>query len=135
VVSRLRRKLASLTFQDKDSIALRGKRFFLFPETSRSILGPTQPSIEWMLWAFSSGVKRPGCEANHSPSPCSKVKNKWNCSSAPHICTKEGGMYFFVLYLTPLFVLCSQHWIAWHEGMIVVDKIVDFRWICAPCNS
>jgi hypothetical protein len=32
----------------------------------RSALGPTQPSIQWVLGAPSLGVKRPGCEDDHS---------------------------------------------------------------------
>jgi hypothetical protein len=30
-------------------------------------LGPTQPHIQWILWAVSLGVKWPGHEAGHSP--------------------------------------------------------------------
>jgi hypothetical protein len=44
----------------------RGK-IFLFSTLSRPVLGPTQPLIQWVLGALSPGVKRPGCEANHSP--------------------------------------------------------------------
>jgi hypothetical protein len=35
---------------------------------SRQALGPTQPPIQWVPEANSSGVKQPGHEADHSPS-------------------------------------------------------------------
>ena len=131
-----RRKLTSLTFQDKGSVTGRGKRFFfLFPKTSRPILAPTQPSIEWLLWAFSSGVKRPGREANHSTLPYPKVKNKWSCSSTPSYLYEGRRDVFFLLYFAPLFMLCSRYWIARNGSVIVVDKIVVFHWIFAPCNG
>jgi hypothetical protein len=32
---------------------------------SRTVLGPTQPPIQWVPEALSLGVKRPGREADH----------------------------------------------------------------------
>jgi len=32
---------------------------------SLQALGPTQPPIHWIPWTLSSGVKRPGPEADH----------------------------------------------------------------------
>jgi hypothetical protein len=43
---------------------------FLFTTASRTALGPTQTSIQWVPGALSLGVKRAGREADHSP-PCS----------------------------------------------------------------
>jgi hypothetical protein len=40
---------------------------FLFSTSSRPVLGPTQPPIPRVPGALSPGVKRPGCEADHSP--------------------------------------------------------------------
>jgi len=40
---------------------------FLFDMTSRPVLGPTQPSIQWVLGVLSLGLKRPEREADHSP--------------------------------------------------------------------
>jgi hypothetical protein len=36
--------------------------------------GPTQPSIQWVKWALSLGVKRPEGEADHSPPSSAGVK-------------------------------------------------------------
>jgi hypothetical protein len=43
---------------------------FLFSTSSRPVLGHTQPPIQRV-----PGVKRPGCEANHSPPTSTEVKN------------------------------------------------------------
>jgi hypothetical protein len=59
----------------------RGKNF-LFSSSSRPVLGPTQPTIQWILGALSPGVKRPGREADHSP-PSPEVKNTCIYTSTP----------------------------------------------------
>jgi hypothetical protein len=46
-------------------------------------LGPTQPPIQWVTGGLFLGVKRPGCEADHSPSSSSEVKNAWRYTSTP----------------------------------------------------
>jgi hypothetical protein len=40
---------------------------FLLDTVSRPILGPAQPTTQWVPWCLSLGVKRPGREADHSP--------------------------------------------------------------------
>jgi hypothetical protein len=47
---------------------------FLFTTASRKALGTTQPPIQWVPEALSLGVKRPGCEADHSPPYSAEVK-------------------------------------------------------------
>jgi hypothetical protein len=42
----------------------RGLGIFLFTTASRTVLGPTQPTIQRVPEALSLGVKRPGCEAD-----------------------------------------------------------------------
>jgi hypothetical protein len=37
-------------------------------------MGPTQPPIQWVPGTLSLGVKRPGCEAHHSPPSSAEVK-------------------------------------------------------------
>jgi hypothetical protein len=46
---------------------------FLFTTLSRPAMGPTQPPIQWI-----TGVKRPECEVDHSPSSTTEVKNAWS---------------------------------------------------------
>jgi hypothetical protein len=60
----------------------RGK-IFLFSTSSRPVLGPTQPPIQWVLGALSLGVKRLGCEADHSVPTSAEVKNTWIYTSTP----------------------------------------------------
>jgi hypothetical protein len=47
---------------------------FLLSTSSRPVLGPTQPPIQWVLGALSSGVKRQGREADHSPPVSAEAK-------------------------------------------------------------
>jgi hypothetical protein len=56
---------------------------FLLTTASRPVLEPTQPPIEWVPGALSLGVKRPGREADHSPSSSAEVKNAWIYTSTP----------------------------------------------------
>jgi hypothetical protein len=51
---------------------------------SRTVLGPTQPPIQWVPGALSLGVKRPGREADDSPPSNAEVKNAWSYTSTPH---------------------------------------------------
>jgi hypothetical protein len=59
------------------------KGFFLLATMSRLRLGPTQPPIQWIMEALSTGVKWPGCEADHSAPSSAKVKNAWSYTSTP----------------------------------------------------
>jgi hypothetical protein len=60
-----------------------GLRIFLFTTVSRPVLGSTQPPIQWVPRALSLGVKRPGREADYSPSSSAEVKNAFRCTSTP----------------------------------------------------
>jgi hypothetical protein len=44
----------------------------IFSTSFRSVLRPTQPTIQWL-----QGVKRPGREADHSPPTSAEVENTW----------------------------------------------------------
>jgi len=48
---------------------------FLFATASRSALGLTQPPIQWVPGAPSSGVKPPGLETDHTRPFNAEVKN------------------------------------------------------------
>jgi hypothetical protein len=56
---------------------------FLFSTSSRSTLGSTQPSMQCVLGALSTGVKRPGLESDLSPPVTAAVKKTWTYISAP----------------------------------------------------
>jgi hypothetical protein len=47
---------------------------FLFTTASRTVLGPTQPPIQWVPGTLSLGVKRPGREADHSSPSSAEVR-------------------------------------------------------------
>jgi hypothetical protein len=55
----------------------------LFSTSSRLALGPTQPPIQWVPGALSSGVKWPGREADHSPPASTAVKKMWIYAFTP----------------------------------------------------
>jgi len=46
-------------------------------------LRPTQPPVKWVLGALSLVVKRPRCEADHSPPSSVEVKNAWSYTLTP----------------------------------------------------
>jgi hypothetical protein len=56
---------------------------FLLSTSSRTALGSTQPPIHWVPVALSPGVKRAGCEADHSPLASAEVKKMWIYTSIP----------------------------------------------------
>jgi hypothetical protein len=56
---------------------------FLFSTSSRPALRPTQPPIQWVRGALSSGLKRTRREADHSPPASVEVKEMWIYTSTP----------------------------------------------------
>jgi hypothetical protein len=48
---------------------------FLFFAASIPALRLNHPPIQWVPWAISPGLKKPGCEADHSPPSSAEVKN------------------------------------------------------------
>jgi hypothetical protein len=56
---------------------------FLFSMSPGPALGSTQPPNQWVSGALSPGVKRPGCEADHSPPASAEVKKMWIYTSTP----------------------------------------------------
>jgi len=61
------------------------REFFLFASGFRQVLGPTQLPTQWVPRALSLEVKRPGSEADYSPSSSAEVKNAWNYTYTPQI--------------------------------------------------
>jgi hypothetical protein len=62
-----------------------GLGIFLFTIASRTALGPTQAPIQWVPGALSLEVKRPGCEADHSPPLVPRSDNACRYTSNPPI--------------------------------------------------
>jgi hypothetical protein len=58
-------------------------KIFLFSTWSRPALEPTHPPLHLAPEALSSGVKRPGREADHSPPASAEVKKMWIYTSTP----------------------------------------------------
>jgi hypothetical protein len=56
----------------------------LYSTASRPTLGLTQPPIQRVTEAHSSGVKRQGREANRSPPATVEVKNGGDIPQLPH---------------------------------------------------
>jgi hypothetical protein len=54
--------------------------------SSRPVLGPTQPPVQWVPGALSPGKKLPGREADHSPPTSADVKKTWiYTSTSPYV--------------------------------------------------
>jgi len=58
---------------------------------SRPALGPTQPPIQWVLGALSSGVKWLGHEADHSHPSSAKIKTVRSYTSTPNTYSWHGA--------------------------------------------
>jgi hypothetical protein len=52
---------------------------------STLVMGPTQPPMQWVLDAFSPGVKHLVCEADQSPPSSVKVNKCGAIPPLPHI--------------------------------------------------
>jgi hypothetical protein len=60
-----------------------GVKNFLFSTSSRPALGSTQPPIQWVSVALSSGVKRLVNETDNPPPTSGEVKKMWIYTSTP----------------------------------------------------
>jgi hypothetical protein len=58
----------------------------LFPSPKLSVpyLEPSQPPIQGVPSLLV--VRRPGCEADHSPPSNTEIENEWSCTSTPPVC-------------------------------------------------
>jgi hypothetical protein len=59
--------------------------FSPFTATSRLVLTPTQPLVQWVPGALTPAIKQPGHEADHSPPFSAESKNVWCSTSNPPI--------------------------------------------------
>jgi hypothetical protein len=53
----------------------------VFSIESRPVLEPTQHPMQWVSGKISTGLKRPRCEAEHSPPSSAEVSNAWRYTS------------------------------------------------------
>jgi hypothetical protein len=67
---------------DPGSNSGRGNRLSLLQKHPDRLWGPHN-LIRNGYRGFSPGVKRPGCEVNHSPPPSTEKRNKWSYTSTP----------------------------------------------------
>ena len=77
---------------------------YLLSQTSGPAWGPTHPLFTCPLGSFS-GVKRVGCQANHSLPFKAEVKNAWIYTSAPPICLRDVDRDNFAYWILSKF--CS----------------------------
>jgi hypothetical protein len=63
----------------------RQRKIFLFSIASKLTLGPTQLPIQWVAGVLSSGVKRQGRKADHSPPLSTEIKNGRTVSPLLHM--------------------------------------------------
>jgi hypothetical protein len=71
-------KYALLHLRPRDRGSSTGRvKNLLFSTSSRPALGSTQPHIQWVPGALSSGVKRQEREADHWPPASAEVKKMW----------------------------------------------------------
>jgi hypothetical protein len=90
---------------------------FLLSTASRPTLGPTQPPIKGVSEAFYLGVKRPGGEADHSPTSSAEVKNGGAIPPLPNTFSLSGASLiknrdnftFLLLLLLLLIWRCSPY--------------------------
>jgi hypothetical protein len=60
-----------------------GSRIFSSPRCPDRLWGPSSLLSNGHLWLFPRGVKRQGCEADHSPLIGAEVKKMWLYTSSP----------------------------------------------------
>jgi hypothetical protein len=72
-----------LTAEGSEFESRLGQEIFFLTISSRPVLGPTQPPIQWVPRAPSLGVKRPGIEADHATPTSAEVTNMRICTSTP----------------------------------------------------
>jgi hypothetical protein len=104
IVQSVYRLATDWTTKGRSSSPGRGKNF-LFSMSSRWVLGPTQPAIQWVLVALSLGVKLLDREADHSSPTSAEVKKAWVYTLWEHLLLTLFYLFtcsFFCLYFSKL---------------------------------
>jgi hypothetical protein len=106
-----------------------GKRRSLpFATPSRPGLEPTQPPNQWVPDALFPGVKRPGCEADHSFPSSAEVKNAWNCTSTHPFVFMAWGLIKYRIGLHDVVLTQAQENFMFLPNVIRVIKLRTTRW-------
>jgi hypothetical protein len=107
------------------------KCIFLFTTGSRTALGPTQPPIQWVRGALSLGIKRPGCEADHSPPSSAEIKNAWSYTSTPQYVFMAWCLVKHKDNFTFLIASCTEHA---QEMLLEWRNLWKWSFVsCLPC--
>jgi hypothetical protein len=111
------KRLNTTGLDDRESESRHGLGIFLFITATRPALGPTQPLIECVPGALFLGVKRPGCEADHSPPSSAEVWNAWSYTSTPPVrlhgvVLSLGTTLPYIYMLYELLRACAVEWSA-----------------------
>jgi hypothetical protein len=100
-----------------------GLVIFLFNTSSRSVLGPTQPPIQWVPGTLFLGLKRSGREADHLPPSSAEVKNTWSYASTPQ--------YAFLAWYS---VKSTGTTLALPFTVCTFPRVLRVLSLSAPCN-
>ena len=71
------------TTEESSFDSLQGQEAFLYSDVTRPALGPTQPSIQWVLGPLSPAIKWPTRGADHLPLSTAEVSRERSCTSTP----------------------------------------------------
>jgi len=87
-----------------------GRAEMFFPSKRSDLLGwPTLRPIPWVPPVdVPPGVKRPGCEADHSLLSSAEVKHEWLCKSTPVLCFHCVYMDSFTITLAFISKFCAE---------------------------
>jgi hypothetical protein len=114
---------------DWGSIPGRGVGIFLFTTASRTALGPTQPPIQWVQGALSSGVKQQAREADHSPPSSAEVREWVELHlHSPNTHSWRGAQLKHRGNFTHAWERSERHKKFWSKGRIILKLISGNRW-------
>jgi len=63
----------------------------------RTVLGPTEPSVQWIQGHLSPAVKMPGRKTDHSSLSTDEVKNEWIPTTTSQVCYLDAHRNNFYL--------------------------------------
>ena len=82
--------------------------YLLFSKSSRTYVGCTQLSIQWIQGLSAQRVKRPGCDADNSSPFISEVKIKRSNTSTPLVYLHGVERENVIFYLYPIILIFTK---------------------------